>query len=76
MAAGKYKMFACCSVTCVDEILVGEARVVHVVDGRGEDGGHHLQRRENALSNRKYFLELIKYFSSALTSSAGELRRT
>ena len=39
----------------VDQELVGEARVVHVVDGRGEDGGHHLQRREHALSNRKYF---------------------
>ena len=66
----------CVGLPGVDEELVSEAWMVHVVDGRGEDSGHHLQRREHALSNRKYFLELIKYFSSALTSSAGELRRT
>ena len=46
----------------VDQELVGEARVVHVVDGRGEDGGHHLQRREHALSNRKYFFGTDQIF--------------
>ena len=34
------------SVTCVDEVLVGEARVVDIVDSAGEDGGHDLQRGE------------------------------
>ena len=26
----------------VDQILVGDPGVVHVVDAAGEDGGHHL----------------------------------
>ena len=34
------------SVTCVDEVLVGEARVVDIVHSAGEDGGHDLQRGE------------------------------
>ena len=34
------------SVTCVDEVLVGQAGVVDVVDGAGQDGGHDLQRGE------------------------------
>ena len=42
-------MFACCSVTCVDEILVGEAGVVHVVHGAGEDGGEGLEGGEHGL---------------------------
>ena len=34
------------SDTCVDEVLVGEARVVDIVHSAGEDGGHDLQRGE------------------------------
>ena len=34
------------SVTCVDEVLVGEARVVDIMHSAGEDGGHDLQRGE------------------------------
>ena len=59
----------------VDQELVGEARVVHVVDGRGEDGGHHLQWREHALSNRKYFLEMIKYFFSGTNLECGRVEK-
>ena len=36
----------------VDEILVCQSRVVHVVDGGREDGGHHLQRREHILKTK------------------------
>ena len=35
----------------VDEVLVGEARVVHVVDGGREGGRHHLQGREHTLGD-------------------------
>ena len=34
------------SVTCVDEVLVGEAGVVDIMHSAGEDGGHDLQRGE------------------------------
>ena len=37
----------------VDEVLVGEARVVHVVDGAREDGGEDLQVGEHVLGNRE-----------------------
>ena len=33
----------------VDQVLVGEARVVHVVDAAGEDGAEDLQRGEHLL---------------------------
>ena len=34
----------------VDQKLVCQPRVVHVVDGRREDGRHHLQGREDTLA--------------------------
>ena len=39
----------------VDQILVGETRVVHVVDGGGEDSGENLQRSEDRLQKKKKF---------------------
>ena len=36
-------------LTCVDEILVGEAGVVNVMDSAGEYGGESLQGREHRL---------------------------
>ena len=42
------------SHTCVDQKLVCESRVVDVVDGRGEDCGHHLQRREHTLQKENF----------------------
>ncbi len=43
-------LVCCVPLTCVDQVLVGESRVVDVVDGGGEDGRHHLQRGEHSLS--------------------------
>ena len=40
-------------LTGVDEELVGEARVVHVVDGRGEQRREHLQAGEDRLQRRR-----------------------
>ena len=51
-------MFACCSVTCVDEILVGEAGVVHVMDCAGEYGGQSLKGREHRLNTGRGVLLL------------------
>ena len=42
----------------VDQELVGQPRVVHVVDGRREDGGHHLQGREDTL---RYRVTMLKF---------------
>ena len=39
-------MYVVPSVTCVDEVLVGEAGVVDIMHSAGEDGGHDLQRGE------------------------------
>lgn len=36
-------------LTCVDEILVGEAGVVNVMDSAGEYGGESLKGREHRL---------------------------
>ena len=36
-------------LTCVDEILVGQAGVVHVMDSAGEYGGQSLKGREHRL---------------------------
>ena len=33
----------------VDQKLICQAGVVHVMDGRGEDGGHHLRGSEHTL---------------------------
>lgn len=38
--------------TCVDEELVGEAGMVHVVDCGGENGGHDFQIGKDRLSRR------------------------
>ena len=38
--------------TCVDQKLICESRVVDVVDGGGEDCGHHLQGREHTLQEK------------------------
>ena len=37
------------ALTCVDEILVGQAGVVHVMDSAGEYGGQSLKGREHRL---------------------------
>ena len=39
----------------VDEELVGEAGMIHVVNGSGEDGRHDLQRSEDALKINYHF---------------------
>ena len=57
---------------CVYQELVCQPGMVHVVDGRREDGWHHLQGREDTLKARFKFS--AQYF--VVTSSAGELRRT
>lgn len=49
----------CVGVPGVDEKLVGEAWMIHVVDGRGEDGGHHLQRGEHALNTTRISLTAL-----------------
>ena len=53
--------------------LVCQPRVVHVVDGRSEDGRHHLQGREDTLTRS---VSRLSGILSRVTSSAGELRRT
>ena len=58
----------------VYEELICEARMVHVVYRRREDGGHHLQGREHTLTWRARCKFPAEYL--VVTSSAGELRRT
>ena len=49
----------CVGLPGVDEELVSEAWMVHVVDGRGEDGGHHFQRGEHALNTTSTSLRAL-----------------
>ena len=36
-------------LTRIDQILIGDTGMIHVVDGGGEEGREHLQRREHRL---------------------------
>jgi|APCry1669190288_1035285.scaffolds.fasta_scaffold1154501_1 hypothetical protein len=42
-------------LTSRDEILIGEARMVHVVNGGSEDGRKHLKRGEDRLKWKTHF---------------------
>ena len=46
---------SCCArqgLTYIDEILVCQSGVIHVMDGGGKDGCHHFQRGEHSLKIR------------------------
>ncbi len=39
-------------ITCIDEVLVGDSRVVNVVNSGGEESGKYFQGRKNSLRER------------------------
>ena len=51
-------------LTRVDEILIGQAGVIDVVDGGREQRSHRLQGREHGLKSDYFTLQKVTYGTS------------